>query len=484
MNLDDTIAAIATPIGEAGIGIVRLSGNDALAIADEIFVAKDGRRPSEYETYTTHYGHIVANVQGSGVRGQGSEKLYPVPCTLYPETIDEVLLTVMRAPKSYTREDIVEINCHGGIAALKKTLELVLMRGARLAEPGEFTKKAFLNGRIDLAQAEAVLDIIRAKTNKGLEAALLQLKGGVSDSVRQLRQELVDIKAHIEASVDFPEEELDADSLKTIGDRLSSVRRAMEDFLDSFKKGRIVREGINCVICGKANVGKSSLMNELLKEERMIVTPIPGTTRDAVSEYINIDGIPINLVDTAGISESEHPLDKEGVRRSRLWLEKADLVLFVLDASDGLMEQDRQIVEFIKGKEVICVVNKIDLTRRMPVNRAELKRLFGRDTMCVEISALKKINLKALPEAILNKVYRGEVLANDYNMLTNARHRDAVFKASASVEEAAASIEARQPEEIISITLSEAINALGEITGESISEETLDRIFSQFCIGK
>lgn len=461
-NLDDTIAAIATPIGEAGIGIVRLSGKDALVIADKIFMSADGGKASEYGTYTTHYGKIVDN----GV------------------IVDEVILTVMRAPKSYTREDIVEINCHGGIAALKKTLELVLAQGVRLAEAGEFTKRAFLNGRIDLAQAEAVLDIIRAKTDKGLETALLQLKGGVSDSVRQLRHELVDIKAHIEASVDFPEEELDVDSLRAIGDRLNSVRRAMKDFLDSFEKGRIVREGINCVICGKANVGKSSLMNELLKEERMIVTPIPGTTRDAVSEYINIDGIPINIVDTAGISESEDPLDKEGVRRSRLWLEKADLVLFVLDAGDGLMEEDRQVVEFIKGKEVICVVNKIDLTRRMPVNRTELKRLFGKDTMCVETSVLKKINLKALPEAILNKVYKGEVLANDYNMLTNARHRDAVFKASAAVEEAMTSIEARQPEEIISISLNEAINALGEIIGESVSEEMLEAIFSQFCVGK
>lgn len=462
VNLDDTIAAIATPIGEAGIGIIRLSGKDSLAIADKIFVSRDNGTPSGYETYTTHYGRIVNN----------------------DNIIDEVILTVMKAPKSYTKENVIEINCHGGVTPLKKILELVLMHGARLAEPGEFTKRAFLNGRIDLAQAEAVLDIIRAKTEKGLEAALLQLKGGVSDSIRELRQRLIDIKAQLEASVDFPEEELDVDSLKSVNDKLDSVRGAMRGYLNSFERGKIVREGINCVICGKANVGKSSLMNELLKEPRMIVTPIPGTTRDAVCEYINIDGIPINLIDTAGISKSEDPLDKEGVRRSRLWLERADLVLFMLDANDGFLEEDKQIVEFIKDKEVLCVINKIDLTRRMTINRAELKKLFGKDTGCVEISVLKRMNLGALSDAILGKVYKGEVFANDYNMLTNARHRDAVFKACGAVEEAMASLEGKQPEEIVAISLNEGINALGEITGESVSEEVLDRIFSQFCVGK
>jgi len=482
INLNDTIAAIATPIGEGGIGIVRLSGAEALSIADKIFVSRGGATPSGYETYTTHYGWIVSQLASLPVsqlnRTTGQPDNRPT------DVIDEVILTIMRAPKSYTMEDVVEINCHGGIVPLKKVLELVLGLGARIADPGEFTKRAFLNGRIDLAQAEAVLDVIKAKTEKGLEFALLQLGGRISGYINELKEKLLDMKVHLEAAVDFPEEELSVYTLKEIKTGLAGIKKEMENFLKSFDSGRIIREGINCVICGRANVGKSSLMNELLKEERVIVTPIPGTTRDAISEYINIGGIPLNIVDTAGISKTQDPLEKEGIRRSRLWLDRADLVLFMMDANSEFSDEDKEIIESIRGKEIICVINKIDLKRRLDINASGLERYFGRMVPVAEISVLKKLNLEALLKNISDKIWKGEVSASDYNILTNARHRDSVLKALDFVEEAILSLEEFRAEEMVTISLNEAIAALGEITGASASEEVLERIFSQFCVGK
>lgn len=464
INLDDTIAAIATPIGEGGIGIVRLSGKEALLIADKIFISKDNKKPSECETYTTHYGHII------------SPQSYDV--------IDEVILTVMKAPKSYTKEDVVEINCHGGIVPLKKVLELVLGLGARIAEPGEFTKRAFLNGRIDLVQAEAVLDVIKAKTQKGLDIALLQLDGGLSNTVKGLKDKLMDIKVHLEAAIDFPDEGLPVYSYEETQVRLNGIKTELANFIKSFEGGRIIREGLTCVICGKPNVGKSSLMNEFLKEERVIVTPIPGTTRDAICEYVNIDGIPLNIVDTAGITRTADPLEKEGIIRSRLWLDKADLVLFMMDAGSGLCEADEEIIEVIKNKEVICVVNKIDLQRRITINAQVLKGHFDKAVSCVEISILKKMNLDALFKSITDAVWKGRVFASDYNILTNARHKDSFLKAFAFIDEAIFSLGNYRTEEIIAISINDAILSLGEITGEVTSGEVLDKIFGQFCVGK
>jgi tRNA modification GTPase len=476
IDLDDTIAAITTPIGEGGIGIVRLSGKEAFSIADKIFISKNSKKPSEYETYTTHYGWIVdrgCRVEGVGCRGKGQGIKDKIE--IKGDVVDEVILTVMRAPKSYTREDVVEINCHGGIAPLKKVLDLVLGSGARLAQPGEFTKRAFLNGRIDLAQAEAVLDIIMAKTQRGLEAALFQLDGGISGSVRLLKERLLDIKVHLEASVDFPEEELSTYSASEIVLGLRAIKQDMEMLLRSFESGKLIREGINCVICGKANVGKSSLMNELLKEERVIVTPIPGTTRDAISEYINVDGIPMNIVDTAGISDAPDPLEKEGVRKSRIWVGKADLILFMMDVTSGFSKEDEKIIELIKDKEVICVANKIDLGMRLNIKPADLNNHFGREV---------PMNLEDLFKAISAKVWKGEVFTNDFNILTNTRHKDSILKTLGFLEEALSSLAQAQPEEIVAISLNDAVLSLGEITGESISEEVLDRIFEQFCVGK
>jgi len=486
INLNDTIGAISTPVGEGGIGIARLSGSDALAIADKIFVSKNGGRLSESRTHTMHYGWIVdagreALDEGRGTRDEG--------CGTWDvghkaSIIDEVMVTVMRAPKTYTKEDIIEINCHGGIVALRKVIELVLSLGVRLAEPGEFTKRAFLNGRIDLTQAESVLDIIRAKTQKGLKTALLQLDGGVSNAVRELKNRLIDIKAHLEAAVDFPDEQIAVYSAREILERLETAKRDMAALLRSFEFGKVIRDGISCVICGRANVGKSSLMNELLKEERVIVTPIAGTTRDAICEYVNINGIPVNIVDTAGILKTKGLLEREGMRVSRLWIDKADMVLFMLDAGADFSDEDKEVIELIKNKEVVCVINKIDLERRLNVNAADLEKCFGRCVPLLEISVLQKINLGTLLKSISDKVWKGEVSASDDIVLTNVRHKNAILRASELTGEAVDSLKVSQPEEIVSISLREAILALGEVTGESVTDEVLERIFEQFCVGK
>jgi tRNA modification GTPase len=389
--------------------------------------------------------------------------------------IDEAILTVMKAPKSYTKEDVVEINCHGGTVPLRRTLEGALKLGARLAEPGEFTKRAFLNGRIDLTQAEAVLDVVKAKTDKALSAALTQLEGKLSGCVSGIKDELLDIKAHLEASIDFPDEEISPDHQSALTDRLNSVKIKLEGLIESAEAGRIAREGINCVICGKPNAGKSSLMNALLKEERVIVTPVPGTTRDAVSEWLNRGGLPVNITDTAGITAAKDPVEKEGVIRSKLYLEKADLVLFVADLTTGITAEDMEIIGLIKGKEVIGVLNKADIT---PHKKIELA------FPSAKISALKKINLEGLLDCILDKIYKGGVFANDYNILVNARHKDSLVKAAVFVDEALHSYDKKRPEEVVSISIAGAISALGEVTGESVSEEVLGRIFSRFCVGK
>lgn len=470
IDLNDTIAAIATPIGEGGIGIVRLSGKDARAIADKAFMARDGAKASEYETYTTHYGHIVAK------RDEGRRTR--------DEVIDEVLLTVMKAPKSYTCEDVVEINCHGGIVPLKKVLELALSLGARLAEPGEFTKRAFLNGRIDLAQAEAVLDVINAKTEKSLDAALLQLEGSLSNAVTLLKDRLIDIKANLEASLDFPDEALEIYSREEMSKRLAGIRDEVAGFVKSFEFGKIIRNGLTCVICGKPNAGKSSLMNVLLNEERVIVTPVPGTTRDAVCERANVGGIPVNMVDTAGIWESGDMIEKEGMIKSRLWLDKSDLVLFVIDASTGLTDDDNRIIELIKNKEVMCILNKIDLTRRMEVTAGELGKRFSREVTVVPVSVLKRINLDGLNRAITDSVWKGKAYAGDSAILTNVRHRDSFSRALGFIDEAAVSVAKSHSEELIAVSINDAIGSLAEVTGETVSADVLDRIFSQFCIGK
>jgi len=472
-SLNDTIAAPSTPVGEGGIGIVRMSGRDALEIADKIFVSKDGRKPSDYGTYTVHYGRIT--------------------------DIDEVLLTVMRSPKSYTKEDIVEINCHAGIQAVKKVFDLVIKCGARVAHPGEFTKRAFLNGRIDLAQAEAVLDVIRAKTEGSLKAAIGQLEGRLSKDVSGLLDSLVDIASHIEASIDFPDEDADIIKEGALNNKVKVILDKMKHLIDSFSEGVVLREGVLAVICGKPNVGKSSLMNLLLKRDRVIVAPIPGTTRDAVEEMISLNGVPIRLVDTAGIGQANDALYKESAGKSKHYIEKADIILLMLDASTKINEEDLEIIRLTEGRKRLVIVNKIDLSaglapkKRLPDCALTSSRQAGltpevaplfKGEVVVEVSVEKKINIELLEKSILDIVWSGKFTQGEGAIVTNARHKELLDKAFTNMLSVSRAIKDAMHPELIAVDLKEAIFNLGLIVGQSASDDILDKIFENFCIGK
>jgi len=477
INLNDTIAAIATPGGESGIGIVRISGSKALVIADRIFVCKDGKKPSDFKTYTTHYGRVVdpltrcsvvSSKRDNGITGKRDNGI-----------IDEVILTVMRKPRSYTREDTVEINCHGGIIPLRKTLELVLDSGARLAKPGEFTQRAFLNGRIDLTQAEAVLDIVRAKTDYALKVSLEQLGGALSKKLNRLRVGLLNSLSILEANIDFPEEDLGVADLKGISANLEHASRELRLLLEGSKRGRILRDGIKTVICGKPNAGKSSLLNALLNCERSIVTPIAGTTRDTVEEILDIKGIPVRIVDTAGIIEPRDLIEKKAVSRSQQYIREADLVLLILDGSRELSREDEVLIRKTKSKPTIVLINKIDL--RQKVNHGEINRNFRR---VVQISAKKKKNLDLLEDAIARFVFDGEIKSGEQVWVNNLRHSQQLKKVKKSVLQAKDSIKKNLPLELIAQDFKDAMGFLDEIQGKNFSEDLLDRIFSEFCVGK
>lgn len=468
-NLDDTIAAISTPVGQGGIGIIRLSGKEALAVADKIFMAKDGKRPSGYKTYTVHYGWIV--------KGQNASRT---------TIVDEVLLTVMRAPRSYTKEDIVEISCHSGIVVLREILDLVLANGARLAEPGEFTKRAFLNGRIDLSRAEAVMDIINAKTNLALESGIRQLTGGLLEALGRIKKELLSAIALIEANIDFPEEGIESARkpnyglvAKKIERAINSVSNKIDGLLKSGRHGKVLREGISAVILGRANVGKSSLLNALLKEERAIVSPIAGTTRDAIEEIIDIQGIPLKIADTAGIIEPRDLIEKEALKRTRDYLNKANLVLLVLDASKKLSRYDRILFKKASGKVVIAVLNKSDL--KLKIEQEEIIRHFPH---LVEVSSLKGRGLRELEEKIIQLCWEGRLEASDEIILTNSRHIRLLTQAKEALDRAWNSLEEELSIEYIAEDLRLCRNYLGQITGETAEPDILDKIFSEFCIGK
>jgi len=455
-SIDDTIAAPATAAGVGPIGIVRISGPDALNIADKIFISKDGKKPSSYGTYTVHYGHIA--------------------------NIDEVLLTVMRAPKSYTKEDIVEINCHGGIQAVKKVFDLVIKCGARIAEPGEFTKRAFLNGRIDLAQAEAVLDVIRARTEGSLKAAAGQLEGCLSKEISSILDTLINIASHIEASIDFPDEELDIIKEEAIEKKVAGILDKIKGLIESFSDGMVLREGVLAVICGKPNVGKSSLMNLLLKRDRVIVAPIPGTTRDAVEEMISLKGVPIRLVDTAGIGEVNDALYQESSGKSRRYIEKADIVLLMLDASTKINEEDLEIIRLVEERKKLVIVNKIDLDAGSTLKK-RLAPLFKNDLM-IEVSVEKKENIEALEKSILEIVWGGKFTQGESVIVTNARHKELLDKAFGNMLSVSKAVKDAMHPELIAVDLKEAIFNLGLIVGRSASDDILDKIFADFCIGK
>lgn len=455
IDSEDTIAAISTPIGECAIGIVRISGRDAVKIADAIFKSKKEKLPSIFRSFTTHYGYVYEE----------------------GEVVDEALLTLMRAPKSYTKEDMVEINCHSGIVPLKKTLDLVLRKGARLAEPGEFTKRAFLNGRLDLTQAEAVLDIIKSKTDASLRIAMGQLKGELSTRLNKIKDELLTSLAHIEASIDFPDEDLEILSETNIRERLGIVKEELSKLLESADGGIILREGLICVICGKPNVGKSSLLNALLRQDRAIVTHIPGTTRDAIEEFVNIGDIPFRLVDTAGITPTEDIVEREGILRSREYLERSDLVLLILDGNDDITDEDRMLLADTKDRPRIVIINKIDLPQKIDPSSLESGRL-------VRISAKYATGLDELKKSMTDIIWGGKVMSSDGAIITNLRQKDALRGALKSVDRANEGIEGALSPELIAIELRETLDFVGEIVGETITDDLLDKIFSQFCIGK
>lgn len=456
----DTIAAISTPPGEGGIGIVRLSGPEALAIASRIFVPRRPRDLRQSPGFRMYLGMIV---DGAGGR-----------------PVDEVLVSVMRAPRSYTGEDVVEINCHGGMVPVRRTLELVLREGARLAGPGEFTRRAFLHGRIDLAQAEAVLDVIRARTRAGLELAVRQIEGKLSRRIQEAEQELIGIMASLEASIDFPLE-VDEPEGGELLRRLADLRAQLEELIRGSSQGRILREGIKVAIVGRPNVGKSSLLNGLLGEERAIVTEVPGTTRDLISEAANIRGIPVELVDTAGIRETADLVEQLGVERSRQALAQADVVLLVVDGSQGADAADAQLAAAVGDRPGILVYNKMDLVGG---DKPEAGDWLPSGWRQVYTSAKEGWGLEELQAMIAEMVLGGEVSPGTEVLVTRARHQAALEKAVRALEQGEETVQAKLPLDLLAVDLRAAREALGEITGSTVDEEVLDRIFQDFCVGK
>jgi len=459
-DLSDTIAAISTPLGQGGIGIVRLSGEKALHIADRIFKPGRGDQlPSTLPTHTVHYGRVVDG----------------------DEVVDEALLTLMHAPRSYTREDVVEMSCHGGMVALRRVLELALAHGARLAEPGEFTKRAFLNGRLDLAQAEAVADIIAAKTEASQRAAEAQLRGDLSREVNDIREQLADLLTYVEASIDFVEEDIELLTRDELRRRCDAVTEHVQRLIETADAGQVLREGITATIVGRPNVGKSSLMNALLRTDRVIVTPVPGTTRDVVEDTLNIKGIPMRVADTAGLRASADVVEAEGVMRTRQQMAAADIVIAVLDGSEPLTDDDRDLLANLPSGRSLIVVNKIDLPQLL--RKEELSKA-PREVQVVEASATQRTGLDDLEETIVELALGGAVLRTDGVMVTNVRHRDALVRAERSMGRAIAAMDDELSEEFIASDLRSALDAVGEIVGETLTEDIIDRIFATFCLGK
>ncbi|MFA5099716.1 MAG: tRNA uridine-5-carboxymethylaminomethyl(34) synthesis GTPase MnmE [Candidatus Omnitrophota bacterium] len=463
---EDTIAAIATASGEAGIGIVRLSGTRSAAIADSLFRARDGIRLSDDKTHTIHYGWIV----------QQKAAIKP---GMSGDIIDEVLVTVMRAPRTFTREDVVEINCHGGIVALRRVLELVLDSGARIAQPGEFTRRAFLNGRIDLSQAEAVLDVIKAKTDAALATGIQQLTGVLSARIMALRAQLLDVLTVIEAHIDFPDEEIAAVDTIRLRNQAVSIDKELSGLLKQARFGRIVREGVRAVICGRPNVGKSSLLNALLQKERSIVTPVAGTTRDVIEDCIDIRGIPVRIMDTAGLLEPRDLVERKAVAKAKECIRQADLILLVLDGGMPFDAQTRSLIRMVAKPKTVLVINKIDL-------RHKLKREDFVDDFAhvVEISAKRLRNIDALETAISSLVFGGSVEFVEPFFVSNLRHIQEIKAAEKSVACAVHSLDNGLSAELVAQHIKDALGAFDELLGRRFSEDLLDNIFSRFCIGK
>ena len=453
----DTIAAISTPIGEGGISIVRMSGEEAVQIANRVF---KGKNLEKVPSHTIHYGYIIDPANDS--------------------MIDEAMVTVLRAPKTFTREDIVEINCHGGIVVTNHILQLLLANGARMADPGEFTKRAFVNGRIDLTQAESVMDIVRAKTDKARQVAVGQLVGGLHSKINELRQNLLDTLANVEVNIDYPEYDADQVTAKQMKAASETIIAKIDKLLQSAQEGTILRNGLATAIVGQPNVGKSSLLNYLTKSDKAIVTDVAGTTRDTLEEYVSVRGVPLKLIDTAGIHDTDDKVEKIGVARSQKALEQADLVLLLIDASQELNDEDRALLELTANKKRIIVLNKSDLGQK--VTPEEMKTISGSEVVATSI--LKEDNLSSLEDLIKKLFFSGIENSQDQILVTNQRQVGLLNKAKQQLKDVIQAVDDEVPVDIAQIDLTGAWETLGEITGDSAPDELINALFSQFCLGK
>lgn len=452
--MEDTIAAIATAYGEGGIGIIRISGPQTLPILEKIFKGKiENRRMS--------YGHVIDPEDDS--------------------VIDEVLSVYMKEPHTYTKEDVAEINCHGSMVSLRKTLEVVIRNGARLAEPGEFTKRAFLNGRLDLSQAEAVIDLIKAKTDRTFDVAMGQLSGRFSEEIKNIRAALMDLLVQVTVNIEYPDEDIEELTYDGMENQISGINDMIEKLLSTADSGKILRDGLNVAIIGKPNVGKSSLMNELLKETRAIVTEIPGTTRDTIEEVISIKNIPVRLTDTAGIRETEDKIEQIGIEKSKKSFNEADLIIFVMDSSREISEEDKEIINIIGNRKAIVLINKIDLGAKW--NKEDISAMMPNASV-IETSMLQRLGVTEIEDEIVNMVYSGNVKQNDSLMITNVRHKELLERAFNSLKDAYNMAVMREAMDFIEVDVKAAYDYLGEIIGETVSDDIINEVFARFCLGK
>lgn len=454
----DTIAAISTPIGEGGIAIIRVSGEKAIEIVDSLFVSKE--RLVNSISHTVHYGYIKDNSNN---------------------ILDEVLVTIMRAPKTFTREDVVEVNCHGGIIVVNKVFNTIIENGARIAEPGEFSKRAFLNGRIDLSQAEAIIDLIRSKTDRAMNVALRQVEGKLSKKIKEIREIILETLAFIEVNIDYPEHDIDEVTYDYLINKSLLAHKEIVFLLERANEGKILREGIATAIIGRPNVGKSSLLNKMIKENKAIVTDVPGTTRDIIEEYINIKGIPLKLIDTAGIRKTEDFVEKIGVEKSKKVLLESDLVLLVFNNNEILTDEDFELLNLVKDIKVIVVINKTDLPKK--IEEEQIKNSLN-NAIFVYTSLITEQGIEELENAIKELFFAGDLYSDDLTYVSNSRHINLLKKAKNSLSDAITSIENFIPIDIVAIDLNNTYEALGEIIGESIDEDLANHIFSNFCVGK
>ena len=456
----DTITSISTPMGEGAIGIVRLSGPQAIEIGDKLYKGK--YKLAEVDSHTINYGHIVD-----------------------PETnevVEEVMISVLRAPKTFTREDIIEINCHGGILTINRVLELTMTHGARMAEPGEYSKRAFLNGRIDLSQAEAVMDFIRSKTDRASKVAMNQIEGRLSDLIKRQRQSILEILAQVEVNIDYPEyDDVEDATTEFLLEQSKNIKAEIDKLLETGAQGKIMREGLSTVIVGKPNVGKSSMLNNLIQDNKAIVTEVAGTARDVLEEYVNVRGVPLRLVDTAGIRDTEDIVEKIGVERSRKALSQADLILFVLNYNEPLTKEDCTLFEVIKNEDVIVIVNKTDLAQQL--NIEEVQEMIGNKPL-IQTSMLKQEGIDELEIQIRDLFFGGDVQNQDMTYVSNSRHIALLKQARHAIQDAIDAAESGVPMDMVQIDLTRTWEILGEIIGESASDELINQLFSQFCLGK